>query len=112
MGSGEQTCPSPWGGAQCWTPDVPIATRLDPTGSTREVGWICALDPSHRWRTPIENRTRRLTGCGAMRGRAAVAHRAGPPDLARLRQSWGPFDLAPGASGGEVDDEDLVEASA
>jgi hypothetical protein len=97
--------------AREWDP----ANKGDPSttaaGSEDRVGWICALDPAHRWNVPIVNRTGRLTGCGAMRGVAGKNHKAAQPGLARVRAAWGSFDLAPGPDGEPPENELLAPAS-
>ena len=98
--------------AREWDPANDGDPGTTSASSSREVGWICALDPSHRWRTAVENRTRRLTGCGAKRGKAAAAHGTPTPDLARARAAWGDFDEVADESGREDPDDDLLEASA
>ena len=53
VGSGSQTIPSPSGGTQWSTPDEPIATRLDPTESTRRIDESPAAGTSSKVRVQL-----------------------------------------------------------
>jgi len=92
--------------AREWDP----ANKGDPgtteAGSTTIVGWVCAHNPPHRWRTKVGNRTRRLTGCGALRGGAARKATDDPPDLAAIRAAWGDYESTPALSASVVPPED------
>lgn len=98
--------------AREWDPDNEGDPSTTDAGSTRVVGWVCSLDPTHKWRVRVENRTRRLTGCGAMRGRAAAKHRRAAPTLADIRRDWGPLDHAETPQDAVIAEADLVGADA
>lgn len=91
--------------AREWDPANPGAPDTTPATSKQKVGWICAIDPTHRWDAQVIVRTGRLTGCGAKRGGAAAQHNSDQPSLRRLRLELGPLENAPAIEGEMADEE-------
>lgn len=78
-----------WDPANPEDPDEPRAS------CGKKVGWICAENPDHRWRTTVFMRTGRLTDCQPcqkLRGVAAAGRFEPQVALQRLRRAWGDFE--------------------
>lgn len=94
--------------AREWDPANPGTSGTTPATSKQQVGWICAIDPTHRWNAQVIVRTGRLTGCGAKRGGAAAQHNADQPSLRRLRFELGPLENSLVVEG-EMDEGERAE---
>lgn len=78
--------------AREWDPANPDDREHTAAGGNDEVGWICYVDPRHRWLAKVGQRCGRAAGCpecGRVRG---VAIREQQPNLATIGARWGDYE--------------------
>jgi hypothetical protein len=83
-----------------WDPANALDPTTTPAGRDVEVDWICADNPSHRWRQSISERLIRLLGCrecNRVRGVAAEAKIGNDPEqlrasLTAIRAAWADYE--------------------